>query len=126
MIGYVMVGSNNIKKAMDFYDAVLAQIGLIKKDINEEFVGYSSDKKPSQIEFYLTKPFDEKPATHGNGTMVAFLAESREAVHKFHQTALDKGGMDEGAPGFRSTGGNMYLAYIRDFDGNKICAYSID
>ena len=66
-----MVGSNNIKKAMDFYDAVLAQIGLIKKDINEEFVGYSSDKKPSQIEFYLTKPFDEKPATHGNGTMVA-------------------------------------------------------
>ena len=54
MIGYVMLGSNDIKKAMDFYDAVLSQIGLIKKDINEEYIGYSSNKEPSQIEFYLT------------------------------------------------------------------------
>ena len=126
MIGYVMVGSNDIDKSTYFYDSILFHLGLRKQEITEDYIGYAQNKKNTQIEFYLTKPFNGKVATYGNGTMIAFLAQSRGDVEKFHKTGLELGGIDEGKPGLRPTGGSMYLAYVRDFDGNKICAYCND
>lgn len=72
---------------------------------------------------YLYKPFDGRPATWGNGTHVAFQAESREVVDEFYAQALAHGGTDEGAPGLREHyGPNYYAAYVRDPDGNKLQA----
>ena len=72
---------------------------------------------------FATLPFNQEPATSGNGSMVAIKAKSKKAVDTFHETAVKNGGLDAGAPGPRPEDGEIYYAYIRDFDGNKICAY---
>ena len=126
MIGYAMVGANDLQRSSDYYDAVLTPLGLVQVESNNSYIGYAPKTSPTDIEFYVTKPFDEKPATFGNGTMIAFAAESRHAVDLFHSTALENGGTDEGAPGPRPAGGTIYYAYARDPDGNKICAYFPD
>ena len=72
---------------------------------------------------YLMPPEDGRPATWGNGTHVAFLAENRDQVHQFHELALRLGGTSEGGPGLRDRyGPNYYAAYVRDPDGNKLQA----
>lgn len=126
MIGYAMVGASDLQRSSDYYDAVLTPLGLVRVESDDSYVAYAPKTNPSAIEFYVTKPFDGKPATFGNGTMIAFAAESRRAVGLFHSTALKKGGTDEGAPGPRPADGTTYYAYARDPDGNKICAYSAD
>ncbi|MEO7221766.1 MAG: VOC family protein, partial [Devosia sp.] len=70
----------------------------------------------------LATPFDGHAATFGNGTMLAFEARGYAAVDAFHAAALARGGTDEGAPGLRE--GTHYVAYARDPDGNKLCAFS--
>ena len=72
------------------------------------------------VKFYITKPYDKNNASVGNGTMVALSAVSKDAVNKFHKTAIENGAVDEGAPGIRSDGN--YYGYVRDHDGNKITA----
>ena len=124
MIGYLMLGTNNLGAAIDFFDQVFAPLGLKKVEVEETFAGYAYNEKNSEIEFYITQPYDGKDATVGNGCMVAFLAESPSLVDEFHQIALQNGAVDEGAPGLRPSDGNIYYSYIRDLDGNKICAYS--
>ena len=122
MICYTMVGTNNLMKATAFYNEVLGVLGL-KMTYNEaREVGYSSKGKP--VEFYVCTPFNQKPATLGNGSMVAFQVDSKEIVDAVHQKALELGGVNEGAPGPRPVDGNVYYCYFRDLDGNKICAYS--
>ena len=123
MIGYVMVGVSDLQRSSNYYDAVLAPLGLVQAESDITYVGYAPASDPTEIEFYVTKPFNEKPATAGNGTMIAFSADSRPAVDLFHSTALENGGTDEGAPGPRPADGTIYYAYARDPDGNKICAY---
>lgn len=123
MIGYAMVGVSDLQRSSNYYDAILAPLGLVQAESDLAFVGYAPTSDPTEIEFYVTKPFNEKPATAGNGTMIAFLADSRRAVDLFHSTALENGGTDEGAPGPRPADGTIYYAYARDPDGNKICAY---
>ena len=118
MIGYVTIGSNNFEKAKTFYDAVLAELGAKRGFANDHMQGYSSGRGPSLM---VCTPYDKKNASAGNGTMVALLAPSREAVDKTHARALASGGRDEGAPGLR--GSNFYGAYFRDLDGNKICVF---
>ena len=126
MIGYAMVGSSDLQRSSDYYDAVLTPLRLVQVERSDSYVSYAPKTTPSEIEFYVTKPFDGKPATFGNGTMIAFAAESRHAVDRFHSTALEKGGTDEGGPGPRPADGTTYYAYARDPDGNKICAYSAE
>ena len=126
MIGYAMVGASDLPRSSDYYDAVLTPLGLVRVESDDSYVAYAPKTNPSAIEFYVTIPFDRKPATFGNGTMIAFAAESRRAVDLFHSTALKNGGTDEGAPGPRPAEGTIYYAYARDPDGNKICAYSAD
>ena len=76
-----------------------------------------------KIEFYVTSPQNKQPATNGNGTMIALQADSKTIVNKFHEIALHYGGANEGLPGIRYD--NNYYAYVRDLDGNKICAFFI-
>ena len=123
MIGYVMVGSSNVKRSAKFYDAVLAPLGLAQGGGSDRYVGYGPKASPGKTAFYVTKPYNKKAASAGNGTMIALKARSRKAVDAFHAAALANGGTDEGKPGPRPADGTTYYAYVRDPDGNKICAY---
>ena len=124
MIGFVMVGTNNLQASSKFYEEVLAPLGLVKVESAERYIGYAQKNKLEKIEFFITKPFDKEKATYGNGTQVSFLVDSKTSVDKFHAIALENGGLNEGMPGPRPSNSTTYYAYIRDPDGNKICAYS--
>ena len=124
MIGYVMVGTNNLDKAIIFYDEVLKIINLTRKETDEVCAGYTQNNGDGSIEFYVTKPANKKTATFGNGTQVSFLVPSREIVDKFHEIALKAGGTSEGSGGERPEGSGVYYSYIRDLDGIKICAFT--
>ena len=119
MIGYTTVGTNNLASATKFYDALFAVIGIKRIMEFERGIGWgASYDKPM---FGVMTPFDGKPATAGNGNMVALALLKPEQVNAVHAKALELGGKDEGAPGAR--GGNFYGAYFRDLDGNKIAAF---
>ena len=122
MISHITVGSNDVARARDFYGKVLATLGLacVHGGAEAAAFGKADADRPW---FWVLPPFDGKPATVGNGTHVAFLAPSREAVRAFHAAALIAGGSDEGAPGLRPHYSEHYYgAYVRDPDGNKLQA----
>jgi predicted lactoylglutathione lyase len=119
MIGYVTLGTNDLQRAAAFYDALLAEIGAKRMMENDDFVAWSV--KPDAPGLGVTKPFDKKPASVGNGVMVALQVESEEQVRALHRKALQLGGKDEGAPGKRSE--SFYAGYFRDLDGNKLNAF---
>ena len=121
MIGFVMVGTNDLNKAIKFYDALLETIDLKRTVTNEKYVGYSSKQKPENVEFYVTNPVNKLKATFGNGTQISFIVSSKEIVDKFYNLGIKIGGKDEGAPEVRS---GDYYCYIRDLDGNKICVFA--
>ena len=124
MIGYVMVGTNDLEKAIQYYDEVLKVLDLIRKDTDEVCAGYTQKKGDGSIEFYITKPINKKTATFGNGTQVSFITNSREIVDKFNEVSLKAGGTSEGSGGERPEGSGVYYSYTRDLDGNKICAFT--
>ena len=121
MIGFVMVGTNNLDKAINFYDKLLNTINLQRVVTNEKYVGYALKDKPDDVEFYITNPVNKEKATFGNGTQISFLVNSKDLVNKFYNTGIKLGGADEGAPGIRS---GDYYCYLRDLDKNKICAFA--
>ena len=121
MIGFIMVGTNNLDKAVNFYDILLDAIELKRVVTNEKYAGYASKEKPEQVEFYVTNPVNKDKATFGNGTQISFLVNSKDLVNNFYNTGIKQGGKDEGAPGIRS---GDYYCYLRDLDGNKICAFA--
>jgi predicted lactoylglutathione lyase len=121
MIGYVTIGTNDFEKSKNFFDAVLAGLDGRRTMTMERMQGYGNGKHPVMLA--VCTPYDEKPASHGNGAMVALAAPSREAVDKVHADALANGGTDEGAPGLR--GDTFYGAYFRDLDGNKFCVFKV-
>mgnify|MGYP003313881647 FL=1 len=121
MIGFVMVGTNNLDKAIKFYDVLLKTIELQRVVTNEKYAGFASKEKPAEVEFYVTNPVNNKKANFGNGTQISFLVHSKDLVNNFYNTGIKLGGKDEGAPGIRS---GDYYCYLRDLDGNKICAFS--
>ncbi len=116
MIGYVTIGTNDLPRAAAFYDSLLGDIGAKRMMENEQFIAWSV--RPDAPGLGVTKPFDKKPATVGNGVMVALEAANRAQVDALHRKALALGGKDEGAPGDR--GGGFYAGYFRDLDGNKL------
>ena len=120
MIGFVMVGTNNLDKAVNFYDILLDAIELKRVVTNEKYAGYASKEKPEQVEFYVTNPVNKDKATFGNGTQISFLVNSKDLVNNFYNTGIKLGGKDEGAPGIRS---GDYYCYLRDLDGIKICVF---
>lgn len=122
MIAYSTLGVNDMDRAVAFYDAVFAPLGAKRETTSPTWTGYR--REGDRTMFFLTRPWDKAEATHGNGTMLAFLAEDRAAVDAFHAAAMAKGGADQGPPGVRQ-GMNpvFYAAYVRDPDGNKLCAF---
>ena len=121
MIGFVMVGTNNLNKAISFYDVLLETINLKRIVTNEKYAGYSSNENPKNIEFYVTNPANKEKATYGNGTQISFLVNSKDTVDKFYNLGIKLGGKNEGAPGIRS---GDYYCYLRDLDENKVCAFA--
>ncbi len=122
MIAYSTLGVNDMDRAIRFYDAVFAPLGAVRDTTSATWTGYS--RAGERGRFFLTRPFDKAEATHGNGTMLAFLGEDRAAIDAFHAAALREGGACEGPPGVRE-GMNpvFYAAYVRDPEGNKLCAF---
>jgi predicted lactoylglutathione lyase len=116
MIGYVTLGTNNLPRAAAFYDALLGAMGAKRMMENEQFVAWSVT--PEAPGLGITKPYDKKSATVGNGVMVALDVDSPAKVDALHRKALELGATDEGAPGPR--GGGFYAGYFRDLDGNKL------
>jgi len=116
MIGYVTLGTNSLPRAAAFYDALLGEIGAKRMMENDQFIAWSL--RPDLPGLGVTKPYDKKAATVGNGVMVAFAVESTAKVDALHRKALELGATDEGAPGPRGEG--FYAGYFRDLDGNKL------
>ena len=128
MIAYVTVGTDDIARARRFYGAILPALGY---DVSEgpEGLSYSLPLGPGQSpvspDFYVKPTFDGRPASAGNGAMVAFEAQNQTQVRALHAAALLAGGSDEGAPGFRAAyGPRFYVGYLRDPQGNKIALFS--
>ena len=120
ILTHVVVGTNDLDGATQFYDAALGALGIGNLGTwGERAILYGTDT----AEFEITKPANGQPATHANGGTVGFSAPSRDSVDKFHAAGLANGGSDEGAPGPRQSGPNAYGAYLRDPDGNKVCAF---
>ena len=124
MLGYVMVGTNNLKEAIIFYDEVLQILNLERNYTDEVCAGYTQKNGDGTVEFYVTEPVNKEKATFGNGTQVSFVTSSREIVDKFHEVGLKAGGKSEGNGGERPEGSGVYYSYIRDLDNNKICAFT--
>jgi len=124
MIGYVTIGMNDAKKSGQFYDAVFGAIGNERKFEDGGWLGYGP-KNVESHSVYVCPPHDGKPATAGNGTMIAFVAPSKDAVHEAYDAGLANGGTDEGGPGPRPADStSFYGAYLRDPTGNKICVFA--
>jgi predicted lactoylglutathione lyase len=119
MIGYVTLGTNDLARAAAFYDALGTEMGVGRMMENETFIAWGKPGGGAGIG--LTKPFDGRPASVGNGVMVALEARDRAHVDRIHQLAMSLGAKDEGAPGDR--GGSFYAGYFRDPDGNKLNAF---
>ena len=120
MLAYVTLGTNDLARAGKFYDAIAKEMGVGRMMEFDSFIAWGEPGGAPGIG--LTKPFDGKPATVGNGVMVALAAKSPEQVQKIHAIALAEGGTCEGAPGPRGEGG-FYAGYFRDLDGNKLNAF---
>ena len=119
MIGYVTLGTCDLSRAAEFYDAVAKELGTTRMMENDKFIAWGAPGGGAGIG--LTYPFDGKPASVGNGVMVALAARDRAQVDKLHALALSLGGTCEGPPGDRGHG--FYAAYFRDRDGNKLNAF---
>jgi predicted lactoylglutathione lyase len=119
MIGYVTLGTNDLGRAAAFYDALLGEIGAKRAMEMESFIAWAVAPNTPMVS--VIKPFDGKPATVGNGVMVALMVDSKAKVEALYKKALALGGKDEGAPGPRGDG--FYAGYFRDLDGNKLNAF---
>lgn len=119
MIGYTTLGTNDLKQAGEFYDALLAVCGASRLMDMEGFVLWGTSIEESSLA--LAKPHNGEPATVGNGVMAAIRATSKEQVDALYNKALELGGSDEGAPGPRGEG--LYAGYFRDREGNKLNAF---
>lgn len=116
MIGYVTIGTNDLPRAMKFYDDLLAPLGITR--IMDFGRGYAWGSDMSKPALGVMIPFDQKAATPGNGTMVAIVVDSQQKVNETYARALALGGTDEGPAGPRGEG--FYAGYFRDLDGNKL------
>ena len=117
MIGYVTLGTNDLPRAAAFYDAIAKHFGVGRMMEFDTFIAWGDMGGAPGVA--TTKPFVEKEATVGNGTMVALQVESPKQVKAVYDTAMAHGGSDEGEPGPRGDDG-FYAGYFRDPDGNKL------
>lgn len=125
MIGYTLVGTNDLERAKSYYDALFGSLGIGRIMEIGQMCSWGTDYAAPM--FGVIIPYDGNPATVGNGVMISLPMDSRGKIDALHATALSLGSADEGAPGVR--GGEddsaFYAAYFRDLDGNKLCAYRV-
>ncbi len=123
MLGYVMVGTNDLEKAGNFYDALMTELGAKRNMQSDGFIAWSSGEGTTS--FSVVKPTDGNPATVGNGTMMALFAPDTATVDKVHALALEMGGTCEGPAGPRPEfSPDFYAGYFRDLDGNKLNVFN--
>jgi catechol 2,3-dioxygenase-like lactoylglutathione lyase family enzyme len=120
MIAYSTLGTNDMDRSIAFYDAVFGALGGVRELTTATWTRYGRAGERAKV--CLTTPFNRQRATLGNGSMLAFEARDHASIDAFHAAALAHGGADEGAPGVRE--GTHYAAYVRDPDGNKLCAFA--
>jgi catechol 2,3-dioxygenase-like lactoylglutathione lyase family enzyme len=120
MFSHVMIGTNDLDKAKSFYDALLGTLGVPPGRVDRHRIFYRTKTGT----FSVSKPIDGKPATPANGGTIGFTAETPEAADAFHAAGVAQGGTPcEEPPGIREGAGmKLYIAYLRDPDGNKLCA----
>ena len=119
MFSHVMIGTNNLDKSKAFYDAVLGTLGVPAGVVDRHRIFW---RTPAGV-FSVSLPIDGEPATLGNGSTIGFACPSAEQADAWHAAGLANGGTTcEDPPGVREgANGKLYLAYLRDPDGNKIC-----
>ena len=117
MIGYVTLGTDDIPRAAAFYDQLLELVGAKRFMESDRFVAWGV--APDKPMLGVIRPFNKKPASAGNGVMVALVVDSPEKVQALHARALELGAKDEGAVGPRGDSG-FYAGYFRDLDGHKL------
>ncbi len=115
-INYAVLGTNNMEASIKFYDSLFEQTELNQVLSTERMTFWQGEDKDSA--FAVAIPFNEEPATNGNGTMFGFSVGSAEEVKRLHKKAIELGGTCEGEPNHR---GPRFSAYVRDLDKNKIC-----
>jgi catechol 2,3-dioxygenase-like lactoylglutathione lyase family enzyme len=120
MFSHIMVGSNDLERSKTFYDSLFAAMGAKPGRRDEKGVNYLHNGAL----FMVRPPLNGRAATHGNGSTIGFTVDSPERVDAWHAAGVQTGGMSvEDPPGIRQgTFGPLYLAYLRDPDGNKLCA----
>lgn len=127
MIGYTIVGTSDLARAKAFYSPLFAHMGLSVHYEDAQVTSWGDPSDKTVPRFFVCYPFDDQPATVGNGSMTAFRLPRAGDVDWLYDKAMENGGSDEGKPGFRpeSYGDKFYVAYVRDPDGNKIafCCY---
>jgi catechol 2,3-dioxygenase-like lactoylglutathione lyase family enzyme len=119
MFSHVMIGTNDLDRAKTFYDKLLGTLGVPPAVVDRHRIFYRTKSGT----FAVSKPIDGQPATHANGGTIGFLAKSQEEADAWHATGIANGATScEDPPGVRDNGAvKLYLAYLRDPDGNKIC-----
>jgi catechol 2,3-dioxygenase-like lactoylglutathione lyase family enzyme len=127
MLSYLMLGANDLVRSERFYSAILAPLGYEKAERTGKII-YSFPDMPDRYNgpgaVYITKPYDGREATPGNGVMPAFRTETRALVDQLHAAGLAAGGTDEGGPGIRAEySSNFHVAYLRDPLGNKLALF---
>lgn len=125
MFSHVMVGTSDIERSKRFYDAVLGVLGVGGAARSQAKTGHNRIfYRHEGGTFGVSEPINGQPATFANGGTIGFKCSSPEQVRKFHDVAVANGGQSiEDAPGPRQGAtGSMHLAYVRDPDGNKLCA----
>ena len=119
MFSHIMVGTNDLDRAKAFYDKLLGTLGVGPAMVDGARIFYMTEKGV----FSVSKPINGEPATFANGGTVGFAASSPEQADSWHAAGVAAGGTAcEEPPGVRESGmGKLYLAYLRDPDGNKLC-----
>jgi len=119
MFSHVMIGTNDLERAKDFYDKLLGTLGVAPAVVDRHRIFYRTKTGT----FSVSKPINGEPATPANGGTIGFLAKLQEEADAWHATGVANGGTScEDPPGIRDNGSmKMYLAYLRDPDGNKLC-----
>lgn len=129
MLFHTMIGSNDIERSKRFYDALLSTLGVAEATLNMAGSGHTRlfYRDEGGTNFIVTEPIDDEPATVANGSTIAFNCSSPEQVEEFHNVAIENGGTSiEDLPGPRESAmGTIYLTYVRDPDGNKLCGIYI-
>jgi catechol 2,3-dioxygenase-like lactoylglutathione lyase family enzyme len=120
MFSHIMIGTNDLERAKAFYDSLLATLGVPPARVDRHRIFY---RTPSGV-FSVTKPINGEDATCANGLTIGFTAASAAQADAWHAAGLAAGGTTcEDPPGVREgSSGKLYLAYLRDLDGHKLCA----